>query len=232
MEENRYSKSKVYKLQCDDGYYYIGSTTAPLSKRLGGHKKDSIKNPHQKKFQHINTIGWDKVKIVLVSEHCLENKEQLLREEDKYIRECKDDPFCLNTRLACCTEEERENYYAANKERLQIAHKEYYEKNKEACLDWCKKYYSENNERIKERVHNYAKNNKDKIKERNARPYTCECGITLTIQHKLRHEKSKKHIDYVNTLSSNNALSDDADLPCISPRAAIECCPHISLEKC
>lgn len=209
MEENRYSKSKVYKLQCDDGHYYIGSTTAPLSKRLGGHKKDSIKNPHQKKFQHINTIGWDKVKIVLVSEHCLENKEQLLREEDKYVRECREDPFCLNTRLACCTEEERENYYAANKERLQIAHKEYYEKNKEACLDWCKQYYSENNERIKERVHNYAKNNKDKIKERSkeyrkrnkdkikeykAKTYTCECGLILTIQHKRRHEISKNHI--------------------------------------
>lgn len=210
MEENRYSKSKIYKLQCDDGYYYIGSTTAPLSKRLGGHKTKSKFRLNEKKYQHINTIGWDKVKIVLVSEHCLENKEQLLREEDKHIRECREDPFCLNCRAAVI-----DLIDVRNKQKI------YRDNNKEKNKERHKKYYEENKNIIQEK----------KNKRRNTK-YTCNCGVIIIYSYKSRHEKTKKHIDYVNGLSSSSALSDDADLPCISPKNPILCSPHISLEKC
>ena len=34
LEDNKYNKGKIYKLVCDDGHYYIGSTTQKLYLRL------------------------------------------------------------------------------------------------------------------------------------------------------------------------------------------------------
>lgn len=62
--------------------------------------------------------------------------------------------------------------------------KEYYEAHKEEISKYYKERYGENKEEI---------NEKKKVK------YTCECGSTLTLQHKARHEKSQKHIDYINS---------------------------------
>ena len=38
---------------------------------------------------------------------------------------------------------------------------------------------------------------KEYDKERNKEKYTCQCGIQYTRQHKARHEKSQKHIKYL-----------------------------------
>jgi len=46
----------------------------------------------------------------------------------------------------------------------------------------------------------YYKKNKKQIQLIKSKPYTCKCGITLTINHKSRHEKSQKHQDYIKTL--------------------------------
>jgi hypothetical protein len=54
--------------------------------------------------------------------------------------------------------------------------------NKEKKLEYQKQYKEQNKEQIKE----YAK-----------QPITCECGCTFRRDSKLRHEKSKKHQDYI-----------------------------------
>ena len=55
-----------------------------------------------------------------------------------------------------------------------------------------------NNDKIKEK----RKVNNDKIKKVNNNNYTCECGSILTKPSKSKHEKSKKHIDYVKQTQS------------------------------
>jgi len=85
-----YSKSKIYKLVCDNPeLIYFGSTTQPLYKRLHQHK-DNFKykdSPSNKKMFEIGGV-----KIVLVEEISCENKEQLYRRERWYIENHK----CLN----------------------------------------------------------------------------------------------------------------------------------------
>lgn len=106
-----YSNAKVYKLVCDDGYYYIGSTTSKyLSQRLTGHKTDSIR-PHfkdNKLYSHITSIGWDKVKILLIKSVSCSNKDELRMIENEYIVNAENDTLCLNHNRAFLTEDERE----------------------------------------------------------------------------------------------------------------------------
>ena len=61
-----YANSKVYKLiNSVDSKIYIGSTTVSLSARLAKHKATSKLTPSFA-HKHFNTIGWDKVRIVLI----------------------------------------------------------------------------------------------------------------------------------------------------------------------
>ena len=98
---NKYNDSKVYKLQCNDGYYYIGSSVQNINSRLNDHKFHSKYPKHQttRVYTHINKIGWENVKIVLIGKYNLNNRSELLREEDRYIQKYKNDPFCLNMKI-------------------------------------------------------------------------------------------------------------------------------------
>ena len=60
-----YNTGKIYKLLCDDDHYYYGSTITTLINRFYNHKSSS-KLMTSKLYKHINNIGWDKVKILLV----------------------------------------------------------------------------------------------------------------------------------------------------------------------
>jgi hypothetical protein len=143
-----YSKSKIYKLQCDDGYYYIGSSVNELRFRFATHKRDSKTNS-SRVYQHINTIGWDRVRIVLVEEYSCENKQQLIRKEDEHIRLHKDDTFCLNSYCAFRTPEQntehiteyQKQYYEVKREQIAKERKQHYEVNKEHILEYKKQQY-------------------------------------------------------------------------------------------
>ena len=81
-----YSESKVYKMvNSVDNQIYIGSTTQPLSKRLGQHKTDSLKKKPLCVHLHFNTIGWETVRIILIENVECFNREQLLMREQHYI---------------------------------------------------------------------------------------------------------------------------------------------------
>ena len=97
---DRYKSSKVYQLIDEQGYYYYGSTCLPLHKRLYIHKKLSKKYVNRKIFTIFTYERFcnNEIKIILVEEFILQNKSQLLREENKYIEKRLNDPRCLN----CC----------------------------------------------------------------------------------------------------------------------------------
>ncbi len=161
----------MYKLiDTVNGYYYIGSTCMPLRKRLSSHKSFANIKSEQKVYKYFNYVGWDNVKIILHSEHYLDNKEQLLREEDNVIQMHLDDTKCLNSRRSLIEINKKEY------------HKEYREKNKEHIQQQKKEYMKEYYEQMKQKI-------------------KCMCGSTIQKKTIKTHEKTNKHINYINNLS-------------------------------
>ena len=72
--ENKYQNGKIYKLVCNDGYYYIGSTTQELNNRLNNHIYLS-KSCVNKVYHYINFIGWDNVTITLIENYSCNSKK-------------------------------------------------------------------------------------------------------------------------------------------------------------
>lgn len=107
---NKYNNGKIYKLVCENGYYYIGSTIQKLNLRFN-HHKDIAKTSTLRVYKHINNIGWDKVYIKLIDNYPCNNKNELNRKEIEYID--TNDYLCLNndtdeTDLEMETEQELE----------------------------------------------------------------------------------------------------------------------------
>ena len=62
-----------------------------------------------------------------------------------------------------------------------------------------KKHYEQNKDKMKEIGKQYRENNKEKIKERRQQKITCCCGsIICNDGHKARHERSQKHVNFIN----------------------------------
>ena len=87
-------------------------------------------------------------------------------------------------------EEKREynrKYNIQHKEQIQVKTKEYRE--------------GPNRERILENKKVYYNRNKESITEKNKGKVTCECGCEVTKQHLKRHQQSKAHINYTNSVN-------------------------------
>lgn len=174
-----YEHSKIYKIQCSDGYFYIGCTTNELRYRFRDHKNASKKESNRRVLKHINSIGWDNAKIILIENFPCENKQQLLQKEDEHIQKHINDQFCLNTSRAFLTEEEHKEYlkkyYQANKEKINQRQREdskkYHQANKEKINEKAKEYREINKDKIKEREKEYNQINRDKINQRQREYY-------------------------------------------------------------
>lgn len=143
-----YSKSKIYKLQCEDGHFYIGSTINELRYRFSQHNRKAKVHTERRAYKHINELGWDKVCIILVEEVVCENKQQLRQVEDKHIRAEQENPLCLNIYVAVLTDKECKTYNDVYGKQYRETHKEetkeyyklYREKNREKLLAYQKAY--------------------------------------------------------------------------------------------
>lgn len=127
-----YSNAKIYKLQGDDGVFYLGSTCNELRVRFSQHKKQLTTSAHH----HFSEVGWDTCRIVLVEAYPCESRLQLRQREDWYIRQHQEDPMCLNIRNAVRTKEDNqagqhENYLRSRESRCEKA-RLYYAANREA----------------------------------------------------------------------------------------------------
>jgi hypothetical protein len=60
-------------------------------------------------------------------------------------------------------------------------------------------YYQDNKEKILEYFKEYYQDNREQIREQQNQTHNCECGATYTQSHKARHNKTKKHKDYINS---------------------------------
>ncbi len=155
-----YKNSKIYKIcSLKTDKIYIGSTTQPLYKRFGEHKKDRNKKNTCKSNVLLN--NYDDCKIVLIENIECNNKEELIKRERYYIDLYKD--IIINKYIPLQTDKE---YYENNKEKINEQTKKYYETNKEKRKEQMKKYREENKEKIKEHKKKYFQDNKEEINNR------------------------------------------------------------------
>jgi hypothetical protein len=156
MTEQLYSKTKIYKLVCNDIAItdcYVGHTTNWI-KRKSKHKacvnlKDKTHSYHTKYDFIRNNGGWDNWSMILIEEYPCNNKLQAEQRERYWIEELK---AKLNYQTPSITideqKEKRKIYYEKNKEQIKLKHKEWIDNNKDKIADWTHKYYIEHKDEI------------------------------------------------------------------------------------
>lgn len=170
-----YSKGKIYKVVCSEtDRIYIGSTVQPLYKRLYGHKHI--------KSNRCKTNDFIEPKIYLVEDFSCDRKEQLEARERHYIETLE----CVNKVIPCRTEKEKYEYF-----------KQWYKKNKEHKIITDKEYKEKNKEKIKKQNKELYEKNKQEINKKRYLKIICCCGAEISLNNKVRHEKSNKHNKFI-----------------------------------
>ncbi|KAF1778887.1 GIY-YIG domain [Phytophthora cactorum] len=129
---------RVYKItNADESIVYIGSTAESLRRRFKRHTYG---------FKHFRKHGVDSFSIHLISEHEIENSQQLHEFEQLVI----DQTSCVNKNAAYRTKEQR-------KEKVN------------------QRYQCDKEQRL-EKARQYSQANKDNIKARMSERINCGCG--------------------------------------------------------
>ena len=192
-----YNESMIYKLCCLDTTIeeiYIGSTTN-FSRRKTRHKQVcndiNIKDYNSKVYQFIrNNGGWNNWDMILIAKLNCNDKLELRKKEREYMEEYKPS---LNMVIAQQDEKERKEYHKEYS-------KKYFETNKEEILDKAKEYYKTNKEEISIRKKKWYETKKEDINEKKKVKVSCECGAIVRKAEITKHYKTKKHINFINTI--------------------------------
>jgi len=189
-----------YKIVCLDNSVelcYVGST-ANWKERQRNHRSNC--NNENCKLYNSNiykTIrengGWGNFKMVQIGTREQLNKREAEQVEEEYRIELKAN---MNTRKCFITEEQKQNYYQENKDKILEYHQNYYEENKDKIKKNTSKYREANKDKNLEYQQKYRDKNKDKINEK----INCECGCMISKANLLRHQKSPKHIKLMNLI--------------------------------
>ena len=109
MDISRYSRGKIYKLvNTVNDKIYVGSTCLSLTKRLSSHKAMAKSKPAPAHI-HLNEIGWENIRIILVESVNAQNKDQLLQREQHYI-DLLSPSLNKNSAYVNCPHGRRHNY--------------------------------------------------------------------------------------------------------------------------
>ena len=193
-----FSKGKIYKvISNNNNKVYIGSTIQRLCKRMSGHREKKHNNCSSSLLGDIKDCY-----IILICNYPCNNNDQLRMEEERHYQLYKKNGFdVVNKQSPYISKEQKKEYINKYYEEHKEQSKKYYEYNKEKNKDKKKKYREEHKEHYKELHKKYYEDNKDKLKkhyEDNKEKMTCICGCIILKRCKIQHEKSKKHIEYIN----------------------------------
>ena len=199
-ETNRYNNGKIYKIiDMINDFYYIGSTTSTLARRLYEHKQNITRIQSRKVYNYFNEIGFDNIKIILIKEVNVDNKNQLLKAENDIIEECLKDEKCLNSIrswtgiLRSNNDEYYKLYYQKYKDEVSERHKKYNKENKQHINENKKQYYENKKEQILEQKKIYYMNNKDKLIKKHQTYYEENKEISIKA-HRIYYDKNKETI--------------------------------------
>ena len=193
-----YSKGKIYKIYSKtlDNCYY-GSTTMTLKDRLSKHKCE-FKSGRFCKSQDV--LKYNDYEIILVELFPCNSKKELERREGYYQKNYK----CVNI---CIAGRSYNEYREDKKEYIKLQRKQFREANKERLSNISKNNYEKNKEYRLNQVKQYREANKEKISEKRKIKITCCCGSVYRKYYKKQHERTKKHISYIESQQQKLAES-------------------------
>jgi hypothetical protein len=189
-----YQNGKIYKIVCNEtNEIYIGSTTAPLSRRLVEHVSRCKLYQQQKiKYKTLSSIIIERgnYNIHLIENFPCSNAKELSLREGEIQREY----ICVNKVIAGRTKkqysednkehikQQKKQYWEDNKDNKKQQRKQYYEDNKEHQLNQQKQYYEKNKEIIKQKSNNYYEKKKlekenKMLQHINESSSVCKAGI-------------------------------------------------------
>jgi hypothetical protein len=182
-----YENGKIYKIVSGQtNNVYIGSTCKKyLSERFTKHNgsyREYLNGKRKHYMTSFDILKYDDAEIILVESFPCNSIDELRSREAYFI---KNTPNCVNKVNPdpfIPVAERRHNYYEKNKEQIKERQKEYKNKHTDEILQRMKVYYLKNQERIK---------------EKQVQKLMCECGKQYTYCNKLRHQKSKHHIKFL-----------------------------------
>jgi hypothetical protein len=208
-----YSKMCIYKIVCNDCNVtdlYIGSTTE-ITKRRSRHKYN-CNNPNSKshKFKIYEIIrnngGWDNWNVVVIEymHDCLNGEEARTRERQWFellnanlntIR-----PIVTVDEIKDETKERCKQYRDENIQKC----KQYRDEHKDENNEKSRRYYNDHKAEMNNNSKQYYENHKEDIKqyrdehkEQNKIQYHCECGASCSSINRSQHNKSVKHIKFM-----------------------------------
>ena len=205
---NKYHNGKVYKIT-DIGYHkcYIGSTCESLTQRMARHRWKYTqylkgKTECTRSFLLFDEYGVENCKIELIEDYRCENKSELLKREGQHIQSID----CINKQVAG---RPREKWVEDNKEHLQDYKNKWYKEHMELCKERAKKFKEDNKEHCKQQKQEYHQEHREEIFQKHKNYYQrnkdkfidCICGASVRQWDIRRHERTKKHQDFINNSS-------------------------------
>ena len=175
---SKYQNGKIYKIiDKTNNKIYIGSTIKTLKERLSGHERNykrylNDKDRYTSSFEIIKNNNYC---IVMIEDYPCETKTELEKREGFFIKSIE----CVNKKVAGRTDAQ---YYKDNKKEIKEHAIQYYEANRQKALEQQKQYYEQN---------------KTEIQNNKKQPLVCTCGSEIQKTEKARHERSQKHIKFV-----------------------------------
>jgi hypothetical protein len=228
---NRYQNGKIYKIvDIGYNKCYIGSTIEALSKRMSKHR-DFHKLFHRGKTLYFQSsiklfdkYGIENCNIEQIEKFPCNSREELTAREGYHIRdnECvnkvvvgrtpkewyRDNQEKVNEKLKLYCENSKDKiqsyqnkYREDNKVQIQAYQAEYRQENNDKINIQKKEFREQNSELIKEKDKQWREKNKEQIKERMSIKYVCDCGSKFNQYTKVRHFRTMKHMEYLESLN-------------------------------
>jgi GIY-YIG catalytic domain len=191
MEEEKRFTGYIYKISSPHtDKVYIGSTKETLKRRLQQHNSSYIRYLNKKTTNYVSSFEILKEGDVLILEiERLENItiDELRLRETYLIRNTADTVNKVNPRI---TKHERSEYKT-----------QYSIENKEHIAEYQKQYQVNHTEEKKKISKKYYDKNKVKTSEQDKIKTNCVCGSIFRECSIARHNKSKKHLSYIQNLT-------------------------------
>ena len=188
--DERYKRGQIYTIRCkyDDDMIYVGSSINTLAKRMGQHRRTSVKNATS--LYRVVQGDWDNWYIELYENYSCNNKQELVKREGEVIRE-------IGTINKCIAGRTNKEYYQDNRDQIIENVKQYYHDNREKKLEEMKEYRENNKEKINEKKKEHYQDNRGEILEIMLEKINCNiCGCETSKCHLKRHQRSKKCMNY------------------------------------
>lgn len=192
INDNKYKHGKIYRLVCEDGHYYYGSTTTSLTKRFGCHKHAIQNIKHGGQYFYFTLVPLNTISIELVEEYNCTSKKELLQKENEYIIAHKNDPFCLNTYQSFQSDEDKKQYDKIYHEKNKDRAKEYIETHREDATQRTKEYRKKHRDEILKKEAEYREANRALLCEKQ-KEYVKQNIEKAKITRHNTYEKNKEH---------------------------------------